>query len=40
MTYWFAQNPGRQMLFPYSREQYETDERDLGELLDHIADPP
>ena len=26
MTYWFAQNPGRQMLFPYSQEQYETDD--------------
>lgn len=40
MTYWFAQNPGRQMLFPYSREQYETDERDLGSLMDHISALP
>jgi hypothetical protein len=37
MTYWFAHQPGQQLLFPYSQEQYKIDTRDLGELLDHIS---
>lgn len=40
MTYWFAQTSGRQMLFPYSKEQYEADEHDLANLMDHITALP
>jgi len=40
MTYWYAQKPGSPLLFPYSSTQMEDDERDLGNLLDHISSLP
>lgn len=37
MTYWFAQKPGRPLVFPYSAAQCADDERGLGNLLDYIS---
>ncbi len=37
LTYWYAQKPGKVLLFPYTAEQFTDDERDLGNLMDYIA---
>lgn len=37
MTYWFAQEPGRQVVLSYDQAQFASDEQDLGTLMDQIS---
>ncbi len=37
LTYWFAQMPGKILVFPYTAEQYADDERNLSNLMEYIA---